>query len=171
MDRQLSELERAFQQRLSRLETEMRLIRQRAMWHGAVRSTPITPTVGVTGPNAVTLAQVDVSAGAWLITAWATCQIDDAGAGAGADVVSVSVYTRLAEEPSTTPKLLRDTAAGGAHAVARNAAGAAFFTVPCIVPLSSERGMTVFMEGSQGDYSGSTHNVLWRNGWLIAQPL
>lgn len=173
MDRQLGELSRALQQRLTRLESEVRVLRQRTAWNGAVRSTPITPVTILTN-TAVTLATVDVTAGAWLLMGWLTAQIDDAGAGAdytGADVVSGTLYRRLAEEPSTTPVTMIDTAAMGVNATARNATGAAFFTVSLMVPFSSENGASIFFDGSTGDFSGNSHNFLFRNGWLIALPL
>jgi hypothetical protein len=174
MDRQLVEQVRAMQQRLDALGTEVRQLRQRAAWTGAMREAAVTPITNVTGGVDSDLASLDVSSGKWLLLGIATTQIADAGAGSdytGAEVLSLALRFRYAGVPTSIALTLLDFHTLSPWMAARNTAGTAYWPLTVMAPFSSPEGATIHLQGSQADATGNTHNVTWRNGFLFALPM
>lgn len=73
MDRQLLEMGRALRQRILKLERDVRFLRRRVRFPGAMQEVRIADLNSLAVPSAVTVVgSIDVDAGRWLVVAEAT---------------------------------------------------------------------------------------------------
>jgi hypothetical protein len=166
-DRSLVEQNRALEQKLTQLSREVRTLRIRAAYSGAPRiaESAEIPVGAFDAP--ITLAELEVEPGKWLIQVFAQAKIVGR---IGTEVPKLDIVTRDAGADASS-NVVRNTA--WVSPLDTPVAGGWYETpIATVALINVANRSTVFARGDIGRWStGGTQTMTWVHTILIATPL